>query len=111
MRVEVSLKASKNAMRRELQRKTAEFLERGGEIKQHHAGDSGERADQPRSRPVFVSGQQPQERTYLNELVLELDSRKRKTKSPAASKAVSRPRKKIIYDDFGEPLREVWTEG
>ena len=54
---------SKNSIRRDIVRKTEEFLSRGGEIKQHVAGESAELADQPRSRAVFVSGQPPQVRT------------------------------------------------
>ncbi len=97
-------------MRRELRRKTEEFLSRGGEIKKHRAGETGEPADKPRSRTVFVSGEPRQSRTYVNDVVSRLDSRKQKK---AAAKAVTlrkRPVKKIIYDDFGEPLREVWSQ-
>ena len=44
-------------MRNELRRKTEEFLSRGGEIKKFNAGETGEPADQPRSKSVFVSGE------------------------------------------------------
>ncbi|MDE0841571.1 MAG: hypothetical protein OSA42_05195 [Porticoccaceae bacterium] len=101
---------SKTTIRRDIVRKTEEFLSRGGEIKQHIAGESAEQAGQPRSRPVFVSGELPQGRTYLNEVVSAIDSRKKKAKPPVSVKPRKRPRKKIIYDDFGEPLREVWVE-
>ena len=101
---------SKNSIRRDIVRKTEEFLSRGGEIKQHVAGESAEPADQPRSRAVFVSGQPPQMRTYLNDVVSAIDSRKKQAKAPTAVKPRNRPRKKIIYDDFGEPLREIWVE-
>jgi hypothetical protein len=42
--------------------------------------------------------------------VSALDNRKKPKKPEAAKKASKRPKKKIIYDDFGEPLREVWSE-
>ena len=97
-------------MRRELRRKTEEFLSQGGEIKRHSAGETGEPADKPRSRAVFVSGEPRQTRTYVNDVVSALDSRKKQKVVKPSGKTIKRPTKKIIYDDFGEPLREVWVE-
>ena len=106
-------RVSKNKIRGDIQRKTEEFLSRGGEIKKHERGETGEPADKPRAKSVFVSSQPRQTRTYINDVVSALDSRKKKTTRPAAksvSKSPKRARKKIVYDDFGEPLREVWTD-
>lgn len=97
-------------MRGDIQRKTEEFLSRGGEIKKHERGETGEPADKPRAKSVFVSSQPRQTRTYINDVVSALDSRKKKPARPAP-KPAKRARKKVIYDDFGEPLREVWAEG
>ncbi len=97
-------------MRKELRRKTEEFLSRGGEIKKCNTGETGEPADQPRSKSVFVSSEPRQTRTYVNDVVSALDSRKKKKPLEPLSKPKKRPKKKIIYDDFGEPLREVWVE-
>jgi hypothetical protein len=97
-------------MRKELRRKTEEFLSRGGEIKKHRAGETGEPADKPRSRAVFVSGEPRQSRTYVNDVVSRLDSRKQKKTAAKAANSIKRPVKKIIYDDFGEPIREVWSQ-
>ncbi|MBC8380270.1 MAG: hypothetical protein ACI97G_000297 [Porticoccaceae bacterium] len=102
-------RSSKNAIRRELRRKTAEFLSLGGEIKKHGAGETGEPADKPRGRSAFVSSEPPKTRTYINDVVLALDSRKTKKSPPKVVKASKRPTKKIIYDDFGEPIREIWS--
>lgn len=102
--------SSKHSLRRELRRKTEEFLSRGGEIKQHNAGETGEPADRPRPRSVFVTAQPRQTRTYVNDAVSALDNRKKSSKSEPAKKPRKRPQKRIIYDDFGEPLREVWSE-
>lgn len=104
------IKSSKQSMRRELRRKTEEFLSRGGEIKRHRAGETGEPADKPRSRAVFVSAEPRQTRTYVNDVVSALDSRKKQKVVKPSGKTIKRPTKKIIYDDFGEPLREVWVE-
>ena len=43
-------------------------------------------------------------------MVAKIDERKRKSPAKKPAKASKRPRKKVIYDDFGEPLREVWVD-
>jgi hypothetical protein len=43
-------------------------------------------------------------------VVSALDSRKKKKTPSKPIKASKRPKKKLIYDDFGEPVREVWTD-
>lgn len=106
----MTARSSKSSMRDELRKKTEEFLKRGGEIKQHNQGETGEPADKPRARSVFVSGEPRQTRTYINDVVSALDNRKKKKTPAKAAKVSKRPKKKIIYDDFGEPVREVWTD-
>lgn len=106
----VTGRSSKHSMRNELRKKTEEFLKLGGEIKQHNQGETGEPADKPRARSVFVSGEPRQTRTYINDVVNALDSRKKKKTPPKPIKVSKRPKKKIIYDDFGEAVREVWTD-
>ncbi|MGB0458560.1 MAG: hypothetical protein ACPH7H_00105 [Porticoccaceae bacterium] len=101
---------SKNSLRRELRKKTEEFLGNGGEIKKCQQGETGEPADQPRARSVFVSPSPLKSRTYVNDVVAKIDERKRKSPAKKPAKASKRPRKKVIYDDFGEPLREVWVD-
>ena len=101
---------SKNKTRDDIQRKTEEFLSRGGEIKQHNRGETGEPADKPRAKSVFVSSQPRQTRTYINDVVSALDNRKKKKVLPKVSATTKRAKKKVIYDDFGEPVREVWTK-
>ena len=44
------------------------------------------------------------------DVVNALDSRKKKKTPPKPIKVSKRPKKKIIYDDFGEAVREVWTD-
>ena len=91
----VTARSSKSSMRDELRKKTEEFLKRGGEIKQHNQGETGEPADKPRARSVFVSGEPRQTRTYINDVVSALDSRKKK-KGPTqtGSKSASAQKRK-----------------
>lgn len=107
---ELKNQSSKNSIRSELRRKTEEYISLGGEIKQHQAGETGEPADKPRGRSAFVSGEPPKTRTYINDVVSALDNRKKKKVPPKASATTKRAKKKVIYDDFGEPVREVWTK-
>ena len=102
--------SSKNFIRNELRRKTEEFLSRGGEIKQHTAGETGEPLDKPRGRAVFVSGEPRKTRTYINDVVTALNNRKKKPAASKSTKSKKRPKKKIVYDDFGEPIREIWSD-
>ena len=101
---------SKNRLRKQLREKTEAFLGSGGKIKKCQPGETGEPANQPRARGVFVSPSPIKTRTYVNDLVTKIDQRKRKSPEKPANKASKRPKKKIIYDDFGEPLREVWVD-
>ncbi len=103
-------KSSKQSMRRELHRKTQEFLSHGGEIQKCDPGETGEPLDRPRAKSVFVSPSAIKTRTYLNDVVSAVDARKKKGQTPSVKKPSSRPKKQIIYDDFGEPLREVWVD-
>lgn len=103
-------KSSKQSLRKELHRKTQEFLSQGGEIQKCDPGETGEPLDRPRAKSVFVSPSPLKTRTYLNDLVSAVDARKRKVPASSPKKPIHRPRKQIIYDDFGEPLREVWVD-
>ena len=82
----------------------------GGEIEQYGPGVTGEPADKPRARSVFVTPSPLKTRTYVNDVVASLDSRKKKSTVSPTKKPATRPKKKIIYDDFGEPIREIWID-
>ena len=46
--------------------------------------------------------------TFLPEVVDKLE--KRRQEKPNTPVKKSRPKRKLIYDDFGEPLRWVWVD-
>ena len=103
-------RSSKNQLRDEIRRQTDEFLSRGGAINQARPGETGVEPG-GKQKPVFLSGEPRQERTYVNDVVSAVEERKKqKVEKTKAAKKARKPRKKIIYDDFGEPLREVWVE-
>ena len=103
----------KATLRRELEAATEQYLRRGGEVNQVPSGQSawepGTRP--PPSRPLFSEPADP--RTPLGDVVARLEARReamRKKRKPAMRSRGRRARRRVIYDDFGEPLRRVWDE-
>lgn len=104
---------TKAAMRDALEQATQQFLHGGGEVDSVPTGVSawvpGTRP--PPSRPLF--NEPPAERTPLPDVVATIEARreslKDKRKTPAKRRS-GRSRKKVVYDDFGEPLRHIWVE-
>ncbi|MEM1402469.1 MAG: hypothetical protein AAGG55_04010 [Pseudomonadota bacterium] len=104
---------SKANLRSELQAATERFLREGGTVKDVASGVSawepGTRP--PPSRPLF---EEPRaERTPLPEVVATIEARREAMKNkrkPVRKTRAQRSRRRIIYDDFGEPLRHVWVD-
>jgi len=105
---------SKEEIRRDLQREVDSFLEQGGEVQNIPRGTSGKDPTEPPhylNRRLFIEPKPA--RTRIPEVIAAIESR-RKGKphhSPVKkSRRTPQPRRKVIYDDFGEPLRKVWIE-
>jgi len=104
---------SKEDLRRELLRQVDEYLQTGGTVDRIARGVSGR--DDP-SRPDMQSTGlfQPrsEKREYVTEVIATLEQRRRDLTRPAPGRQnrQRRPRRKLLYDDFGEPLRWVWEE-
>lgn len=97
---------TKHQIRQELEEEISAFLSKGGEIKDIERGASGKELGANVNNSIPLN-QEKNTRTLLVDEIKALDERKHaKTASTPAPKHI--PRKKIIYDDFGEPLREVW---
>jgi len=97
---------TKSEIRASLDNQVEEFLNKGGEIAKFDAGDSS-LIDGKYNRNQFVYGVPKQERTPVSDTLNVIDQRKSQKAAP--SKRTKRVRK-VILDDFGEPLREVWVE-
>lgn len=103
---------SKAELRQALDRQVASFLSRGGRI---HCIDRGETALDKRSAPLRapIFDQPKSDRTPLTEVINALDQRRadRLKRKPAIKRMRKpAPRKKVLYDDFGEALRTVWAD-
>jgi len=101
---------SKAHIRTEIEQQIADYVERGGAVSEIERGISGRESAIGPLKPDNSNFQQPKVgRTYLPEVVAAIESRRnKKVEKPKPSRR--RPYKKIIYDDFGEPLRWEWVE-
>lgn len=100
-------KKTKKELRSEMEQQVQDFLHAGGEIKAVPRGQSGLQRGEL-VRPVFNDGKPKESRTPVNEVVQHIDARR---SSKEKRQDVTKPRRlkrKVIYDDFGEPIREVW---
>ncbi|MCR8924060.1 hypothetical protein NO559_14850 [Dasania sp. GY-MA-18] len=100
---------SKAHIRSEMEKQISNFLREGGEVAEIASGISGRPSSYGPLKPDNAPFQEPKaERTYVPEVVAALEERKKAKSSSAKPKTNRRPRKKMIYDDFGEPLRWEW---
>lgn len=105
---------SKADTRAALQLEVERFLERGGNVQDIPQGVSGKEPGDPPvflNRRLFIEPKEP--RTAVPEVVAAIEARRkaRMQRRPAPKRRrLPQPRRKIIYDDFGEPLRKVWVE-
>ncbi|TXS92829.1 hypothetical protein FV139_12735 [Parahaliea maris] len=105
---------SKAELRADLERATERFLRKGGQVTAVPRGTSGSDAHTPQnglSRRLFVEPRE--QRTLIPEVVAAIEKRRKamlKRKPQPKRSRLPRPRRKTIYDDFGEPLRKVWVD-
>ena len=105
---------TKEEQRAQLELETKRFLNRGGTVDAIPRGTSGKNANEP---PLYLTRRlfdQPRaERTFVPEVVAAIEARRseklKRRPTPKRSR-LPRLRRKIIYDDFGEPLRKVWSD-
>lgn len=101
---------SKAELRAQLEREMAQYLDQGGAIKSVDQGVSGREGNtsiRPGTRDLFIEPRA--ERTQIPEVIAALEARRKPARKPATVNRRQR-RRKVIYDDFGEPLRHVWTD-
>lgn len=105
---------TKAELRSQLERETSHFLKKGGRVSEVPHGASG---TDPLRAQAFHSGglfSQPRsKRTFVPEVVAAIEARRKdRLKSRAIRKRtrLPQPRRKVLYDDFGEPIRRVWVD-
>jgi len=100
---------SKAQERREIQQQIEAYLQGGGAVEAVAPGVSGREAGSYKLPQVSFS-QPPATRTPLLEEIRAIEARRRRSPAPAKRMAPARPRRVLIRDDFGEPLRWGWTD-
>lgn len=91
----------------ELQAQIDSFLQQGGNVHEVPRGTSGRPyANSPLA--TLFEGQNHEDRTPIPEIVAAIEAR-RKPNTPTKGYK-PRPKKKVILDDFGQPLRWEWVE-
>lgn len=90
----------------ELDQQVQEFLSQGGAVNEVPRGLSGRPYAQGPLIAIF-EGQSQEDRTPIPDVVAAIEARR---KPPVSKHHKPRPKKKIILDDFGQPLRWEWVE-
>ncbi|MDX1341682.1 hypothetical protein [Reinekea sp. G2M2-21] len=100
---------TKKDLQADLQAQVEAFLSHGGNIRQVERGQSGLSHEKPWINP-FKSGETEKaaSRTPLPDVVAAIDARKQSKKKPTPKRR--KPEKIWILDDFGEPVRWVWSD-
>ncbi|WP_111656119.1 hypothetical protein [Isoalcanivorax indicus] len=115
MSKDLSFKAQQ---REALQRKIDAYLAKGGRIETVPPGVSGAPTggdwQRPARRAGFTPGspRKPEvDRTPLTRVMATIDARKQQQRRKNRVRLQRRqPRRKLLYDDFGEPLRWQWVD-
>lgn len=99
---------TKAQVRNEIDQHVRDYLNRGGEVSQHPQGASNrELGIHPFKSPP---AEKPTEaRTPVADEIAAIESR-RKAKTKDKPLRPKQPRKILITDDFGQPLRWVWED-
>ena len=100
----------KSEIRSELNQQMTTFLAAGGNIETVCQGASAYNDGIPKAA-TFIINEPRKIRTSVNEATAALAARKATQKSHHVSKSINRTLRngpRIIYDDFGEPIRKVW---
>ena len=102
---------SKAQERKEIEFQIRHYLQEGGEVNFIESGISGRPIGSYPATPIAFDKSR-ETRTLLVEEVKAIEARKIRPPSQSSNtaKIVRKPRKVLITDDFGEPLRWSWQD-
>ncbi|MGB2271393.1 MAG: hypothetical protein ACPH15_00095 [Pseudomonadales bacterium] len=103
---------SKADLRREIDKQMDDFLNQGKNVNEIPRGvSSRDGAEKPLKADPWQMDKSKADWTYIPEVVDSLEKRRHsKAVKPRTKNKAKRPKKVLIYDDFGEPLRWVWVD-
>lgn len=96
---------TKAELRHQLTNEIQHFLHEGGQVQEVPRGATGLIDGRYGNSLGFEKTKE--QRTDLSSVINAIDQRKDNQRKPL-TKRPPKPKKKIIYDDFGEPIRVVW---
>lgn len=99
---------NKREISKEMREEIEAFLKSGGKINEIPKGVSGN-INNHNPFNLAESSKKGIDRTPLDEVVKNIEARKDKKKQPTRNKNFRR-RKKLLTDDFGQPLRWIWED-
>jgi len=100
-------KITKSDIRQQIEQDIDSFLQKGGEVLEVEKGESG-LVNGYLSEQKVAFDQPKQERTPVSDVLKTIDARRSKKEPAKKTSTDTAPKKKIIYGDFGEPIRVVW---
>jgi len=98
---------TKSDIRAEIGASVEDFLAQGGAVNEVPRGLSGWQPGQGRHSSQY-SDRPKQTQTFVPDIVAAIEAR-RKPNAPVKPKP-KKPQKRLVLDDFGEPLRWEWVE-
>ena len=98
---------TKNQIRDEINQQVEEFLQSGGKVNVVKQGVSGNEDNSNLFKQAASFGPK-QDRTPVTEVIKRLEERK--AGSQTHRQGNKKPKKVLVTDDFGEPLRWVWKD-
>ena len=103
---------TKADLRHEIEAQINDFLGDGKVVNEITKGvSSRDGAEKPLRAESWQMDNKKSDWTYIPEVVNTLENRRQqKALKPSTATKTKRPHKRLIYDDFGEPLRWVWVD-
>ena len=100
---------TKAQIRDEINDQINAFIGEGGAVNNIPRGISGREPTSTPPLPISFD-REHQTRTPVQNEVTAIEARRQARPLMKTAKRAPRPRKKMIYDDFGQPLRWQWVE-
>lgn len=105
----MKLRPNKIQIRNEMNQQVREFLGSGGVIVEVAQGETG-LGDKGSLNPGGFVERPRDSRTPVTDVVASIETRRHARSLASKPQRPKRPRKKMLFDDFGEPLRWVWVD-
>ncbi len=99
----------KTLQRNRIRRDIDAFLAKGGKITRVPAGYSGANPQVSIRGRAFLPAPPRLPRTEIPEVLQAIDTRKAVSRTPKTRTRHKVPRKRYIYDDFGDVIRWEWV--